>query len=142
MQPQASKASAVPNLGQLITPQKLIGDAQIPGGSINSIIYKPKKGITQVRTSDGFEYHFDATSGKLLNSGAKRTSFFIRLHEGSYFGSVVRDFVFLPSAIIFLISLLTGIYLTFFWLKRQFVVKHKKQPIFGDKQKANIESCL
>ena len=57
MQPLASKSSAVADLDQLISPQKIMADAQIPEGSINSIIYKPKKGITQVRTSNGFEYH-------------------------------------------------------------------------------------
>ena len=129
MQPEASKAREISHFHQLLSPNKIASVAQIPESDINSIIYKPKKGIIQVRSTDGYEYHLNAESGELLNSGPKRTSFFIRLHEGSFFGSWVRDFIFFPSAIIFLLSLLTGIYLTFFWLKRQFMVKHKKQTL-------------
>ena len=74
--------------------------------------------------------------------GLKEQVFLLGFMKEVFFGSWVRDFIFLPSAIIFLLSLLTGIYLTFFWLKRQFVVKHKRQLTFRHTQKANAESYL
>ena len=126
MQPKAMKLAPLDSFETLINPGSAAKVAQIPEGEINSMIYKPKKGIIQVRTNDGFEYHLNAKNGQIINSGPKRTSFFIRLHEGSYFGPKVRDYVFFPSAVIFLISLLTGIYLSFFWIKRKLVSKQKK----------------
>ena len=116
MQPQASKARVVANLDQLISPQKIVGTAQILEGVLILLSINPKKGLPKLEPAMDLSTIL-MQHRKLLNSGAKRTSFFIRLHEGSYFGAAVRDFVFLPSALIFLISLLTGIYLTFFGLK-------------------------
>ena len=129
MQPTPSKEVPV-NVHELVSPETALNISQIPVNSVNTIIYKPHKGIIQIRTDDRYEYHLSAKTGAIINDGAKRTSLFIRLHEGSFFGTSVRDFIFLPAAILLLISLLTGIYLSYFWFKRELkhsLIKRKKR---------------
>lgn len=133
MQPKASKLNSV-KLEKILSPAKLIESAGINETNLSSIIYKPAKGIVQIRTKNALEYHVNAASGEVLNQGPKRTSFFIQLHEGSYFGSSVRDFIFLPSAIFLLVTLVTGIYLSYFWFKRELKFFLKKRVLEANKR--------
>ena len=118
MQPPEIRRPAI-MINKLISPEKIIDVSGINPSLVNTIIYKPKSGIIQVRTNDQLEYHFSALDGSVLQFGPKRTSLFIQLHEGSYFGELVKNFVFIPMAFIFILVLFSGIYLTFFWLLRK-----------------------
>jgi len=116
MQPSSISLGPV-SIEKMVAP-KVFLEGKYDEKKIKSVIYKPAKGIIQVRTSDYREDIYSSKTGKLISSGAKRTSFFIQLHEGSYFGKGVRDYLFFPSAVALFITLITGIYLLYSWMKR------------------------
>ena len=81
--------------------------------SIASIIYSPKNGQFSVRTNEDREIRFNAQSLEVIAEGPKRTTLLIKLHEGLWFSSYVRDFIFLPSSIGLFFLLISGIILFF-----------------------------
>jgi len=116
MQPSSISLGPV-SIEKMVAP-KVFLEGKYDEKKIKSVIYRPAKGIIQVRTSDYREDIYSSKTGKLISSGAKRTPFFIQLHEGSYFGKGVRDYLFFPSAVALFITLITGIYLLYSWMKR------------------------
>ena len=116
MQPATINESPV-NHSRLVSPGEILNKNDIVG-EISSIIYKPKNGIVQIRTNDHYEYLISARTHKIIGHGPKRTSLFIQLHEGSFFGKNVRDYLFLPSSVFLLITILTGLFLSLSWFKR------------------------
>lgn len=80
-------------------------------GKITSIIFYPKKGYFSVRTDSDYEMRLHGESLKILTEGPKLTGWLIKLHEGSFFSEIVRDYIFLPSAFGLLILIVSGIYI-------------------------------
>ena len=50
----------------------------------------------------------DGNSGDVIYSGNRYTSLLIQIHEGVFFSSIVRDFVFFPTGIILVLLWITG----------------------------------
>lgn len=87
---------------------------------VNSIIYKPSKGTIQLRTKRSTLIQLNGTTAKILSIQARRTGWLIQLHEGSYWGKGVRQYIFLPSAIGLLLLLISGVLLIFNHYSRKF----------------------
>ncbi|PCJ16415.1 MAG: hypothetical protein COB02_16245 [Candidatus Cloacimonadota bacterium] len=85
---------------------------------IKSIKISPSKGLIQVRTKQGLQIQINGGNGKILEIAPRRSSFLIKLHEGSYWSSNIRDFIVMPSSIGLLLLILTGIIL---------LIKHKNR---------------
>jgi uncharacterized iron-regulated membrane protein len=78
---------------------------------ISSLRYAPSKGYFSIRMKNLRELRLHGETLKVLSEGNKKTPLFIQLHEGSYFGPRVRDFIFFPSALGLLFLLFSGSWL-------------------------------
>jgi uncharacterized iron-regulated membrane protein len=91
---------------------------------IDRLDVRPAKGMLKVRAKNRWEIQIDTSSGKILQVALRRSDLIERLHDGSFFSSYAKLWVFLPSALILLFLWLTGFYLFFLpntlkWKKRQ-----------------------
>lgn len=87
---------------------------------LSSVIYKPSKGVIQLRTRDNFLIQLDGASAEVLSIAPRRTGWLIQLHEGSYWGKGARLFVFLPAALGLFLLLVSGAILMVKHYKRKF----------------------
>ena len=92
---------------------------------IRSVVFRPSKGIYQVRPHDDWQYQISASTGEILDSSPRRTSFLVKLHEGSYWGNGIRYGLFFPAAIILTFLWASGLYMGVkFYRKRWKRLKH------------------
>lgn len=78
---------------------------------IKTIDVRPALGVARVRTRTGYEVQIDLASGKILSAEKRYTSFLIELHEGAAFGSLLRNFVFVPTGFLLILVLISGVFL-------------------------------
>lgn len=99
---------------QILTVSKKIKDAEIKGwNDISHFRVYFDKGYVLVRTKSGYQIQIDGVSAKVLSHGKRWTGWLIQLHEGTLFGKGVYYGVYLPASILFLVLLVTGVYLFF-----------------------------
>jgi uncharacterized iron-regulated membrane protein len=115
IQPPAERLEAqAPKLSfdHLLQVTQTVPEAEVGSWEdIRVVDVRPGQGVIRVRTRNEHEIQVDAVTGAVLAHGPRRTGLLIALHEGSWFGSVVRYGVFLPGAILLLILWTTGIFL-------------------------------
>lgn len=121
MQPSSSYFSPM-DFNEMPAPKDLLPNL-VASSNVNTIIYKPDKGIVQLRTKDNYEYFISAKNKKIVAQGAKRTPLFIQLHEGTFFGKYARELIFLPAAIFLFMTIFTGLFMSYFWYKRKITKK-------------------
>ena len=80
---------------------------------VSRLDVRPAKGMLKVRANNGWEIQLDSQSGNILQIAYRRTDIIESLHDGSFFHSHTKLWLFLPSGIIILGLWLTGIYLFF-----------------------------
>jgi uncharacterized iron-regulated membrane protein len=78
---------------------------------IERVELRPSKGLIKLIAKNGQEAQFDANSGQLLQVAARRSDTIEALHDGSYFGDVVKFGWFATSALGLLFATLSGIWL-------------------------------
>ena len=89
-------------------------DAQVKGWrDIERLDVRPDMGIIKVRCKNNTEIQLDAATGQVLQQAFRRSEIIKSIHEGSWFYSHARLWIFLPSAFILLILWMTGIILLF-----------------------------
>ncbi|MCK6476839.1 MAG: PepSY domain-containing protein [Phycisphaerales bacterium] len=69
--------------------------------------------VVKVMSRSGWEIQVCAVTGTLLGSAIRRSDLIEALHDGSWFGSVAKLGIFLPSAVLVLVLWLTGVWLWF-----------------------------
>ena len=122
---QPSRTSVQPaqiELHEMIPPQKLESITNKNGltsEKIKSIIYRPSQNVVSIRTDDGSEWVFKASNGEFIKKGAKRSTWLIELHEGTFWGKNIRDFIFLPSAVILFFLIISGMFLSYKYYVRK-----------------------
>jgi len=77
------------------------------------IEFKPSKGIMKFVTPDAWEIQVDPSTGEVLSVMKRRSDIIESLHDGNFFGSSMKYFLSLPTAIILIILSLTGVYMFF-----------------------------
>jgi uncharacterized iron-regulated membrane protein len=78
---------------------------------IERVELRPSKGLIKLVAGNGREAQFDAHSGELLQVATRRSDTIEALHDGSYFGDVVKFGWFATSALGLLLATLSGIWL-------------------------------
>jgi uncharacterized iron-regulated membrane protein len=99
----------------------------IPGAGIRDwsdiprLEVRPARGLIKVVSATGIEIQLDAATGDILQVAQRRSDLIEALHDGSWFHPHAKLWVFLPSALVLLGLLLTGIYLFIlpFWARRR-----------------------
>ncbi len=109
-------------------------EAQVTGWSdIDRVDVRPSKGILKIITTSRWEFQVALDDGRLLQTAFRRSDFIEHLHDGSFFGDRIKLWIFLPSGLIVLGLLLTGLYL---WIlptltkrKRERLALHKTAAV-------------
>jgi len=83
--------------------------------NIDRLDVRPSKGIIKVRSSNRWELQLDAVTGEILQVAYRRSDLIESIHDGSFFHDRVKMWIFLPSAFVLLLMLLTGLYLFVFY---------------------------
>lgn len=90
---------------------------------VSQIDVRPSAGNIRVRSKTlNWEVQINGETGLITSSAPRRQSLLVSIHEGAYFGPLVRYGVFLPSSIGVFFLLLSGIYL----LLKHYASKIKK----------------
>ncbi len=107
---------------QILTITKSVQKAGIQSwADVDRLDIRPGKGVIKVRGKNQWEIQIDHNSLKILHVAYRRSDFIESIHDGSYFHDYAKLGVFLPSAIILFVLLVTGLYLffkTFFTKKK------------------------
>ena len=91
------------------------------------IDYKVDKGMLKFITHDQWEVQVDTTTGEILSSKARRSDFFEKLHDGTYFGDWMKYYVLIPSAIFLFTLWMSGLYMFIYpYFKRAANKRNKK----------------
>ncbi len=80
---------------------------------IKRIDVQPEKGIAKLTTSGNYEVQIDTQTAKVLSASYRRSDLIESIHDGSFLHSGAKYYVSLPSGIILLVLLITGVVLFF-----------------------------
>jgi uncharacterized iron-regulated membrane protein len=107
----------------------LRADAKAPivWAQINRIDIRPSKNIAKIRLNDDMEYQVDLATHQVLKKSYRNTDWIEALHDGSWFHSLAKLYVFLPVALVLLVLWFTGGYLLFITLRNKRRAKIKGQ---------------
>jgi uncharacterized iron-regulated membrane protein len=92
---------------------------------INRLDVRPGKGIIKVRGNNNMEVQLDSKTGDVLQIAVRRSDVIESIHDGSFFHSNLKLWMFLPSALLLVGVWATGIYL--FLLPYLFRGKRKRK---------------
>ena len=125
----APKSSLAISFPQILEAARSIPEAKIQDWKdVSQIDIRPSVGNIRVRAKfTQYEIQIDGNTGKVTGTGIRRASFLTALHEGAYFGPVVRYGIFLPRALGVFFLLISGVYIFF----QPFFLKRKKKIISG-----------
>ena len=112
------------SFSRILDVAKTVPEAKVQGwNDIDRLDVRPGKGMLKIRCKNRWEIQLDAASGDVLQVAFRRSDLIESLHDGSYFGGVVKLGIFLPAAIILMVLWGTGIYLFFL----PYLAKRKKR---------------
>ncbi len=78
---------------------------------VSRLYFRPDKGIIKVQGNNSWEVQIAANSGEVVQVAYRRSDFIESLHDGSFFGSFAKYWLFLPSALILIVLWFTGLVL-------------------------------
>lgn len=91
------------------------------------IDYKTDRGMVKFITIDGWEVQVDTTNASVLSVKERRSDFFEKLHDGSWFGDWMKYYILIPSAICLFTLWITGLYMFIYpYFKRASNKRNKK----------------
>ena len=111
---------------QLMDAAKSVKEAQITSWEdIRRIDIQPGKGMAKVVSTNNYEVQVDTETGQVLQIAYRRSDIIESLHDGTYFHDSVKYLVSLPTGVILLVLLVSGVVLFFqpYWVK----AKRKKR---------------
>lgn len=89
---------------------KSVPEAQIESwGDVDRLDVRPGKGVVKVRAENRWEIQLDSQSGEILQRAYRRSDLIESIHDGSFFHSKAKLWVFLPCAVILLTLWASGI---------------------------------
>ncbi len=112
--PEKKGAGHVPEVGfeKILQAARAVPEARVATwNDIDRLDIRPGKGIVKVQSKAGWEIQLDARTGEMLQAAVRRSDLIESLHDGSWFFSDAKLWVFLPAALILLGLWATGIYL-------------------------------
>ena len=80
---------------------------------IERIDIRPSKGIAKIKSKNNWEIQIDIETSEIYSTNYRRSDIIESIHDGSFFGDIVKYGWFLPSGVLLLILSLTGIYMFF-----------------------------
>ena len=89
---------------------------------------KAGKGIVKFVAANNWEAQIDTDTGEVLQVAFRRSDIIEKLHDGSFFASWVKRFIFLPVGIVLLVMWGTGIYLFILPHWKRYQKKQRRKP--------------
>jgi uncharacterized iron-regulated membrane protein len=88
---------------------------------LDRVDVKPDKGVVKFVAVNGWEAQVDTGTGEVVQVAYRRSDLIESLHDGSFFTSWTKKWVFLPSGMVLLVLWGTGIYLFFlpYWKRAE-----------------------
>jgi len=118
---------------QLFESVSKVKDAEISSWKdIKRIDIQPSKGLAKVTSANNYEIQVDVETGDVLQYAYRRSDLIEALHDGTFFHDNAKYFMSLPTAVILLALLITGVVLFFqpYYVrsgrKRKSIAKHAK----------------
>ncbi|MEM7661921.1 MAG: PepSY-associated TM helix domain-containing protein [Pseudomonadota bacterium] len=78
---------------------------------IDRIDVRPGKGVAKFRGENNWEVQVDTTNGEVLHAAFRRSDIIESIHDGSFFASWTKLFLFLPAGLVLFGLWGTGLYL-------------------------------
>lgn len=103
----------------LSMPEILDISRTVPAASIRTwedvyrLELRPNRGLVKVVAANRTEIQMCAATGAVLQVAHRRSDLIEALHDGSWFHPLVKSWLFIPSGVVLLGLLLTGVYLFF-----------------------------
>ncbi len=114
IQPPTQEVIAAPEVSfeTILSVVKSIPEMQVTDWSdIDRLDVRPEKGIVKVRGNNLWEAQLNLKTGEVLQLAYRRTDVIESIHDGSWFHSQTKLWVFLPAAFVLLFMTLSGTYL-------------------------------
>ncbi len=112
--PTQQGATTVPSISfdQIMDAAQTAAKAGISSwDDVDRIDVRPDEGVAKIRSVTGWEVQVDTDSGEVLQVAYRRSDLIESIHDGTWFHSRLKLWLFFPVAIVLLILYLTGIYL-------------------------------
>lgn len=120
-QPGSTKEPTI-SFERILAGARSVPEAGIEGwADIDRLDVRPSKGMLKVRSHNRWEIQLDAATGEVLQVAYRRSDLIESLHDGSFFHEKAKLWVFLPSALVLLLLLVSGLvlFLQPYWAKRR-----------------------
>lgn len=113
---RGAQANVAVDLESLLGSVRSLAALNVSGWEdVKRVDIRPNRGIAKISLENGWEVQVDLSNGAVLQSAYRRSDLIESIHDGSFFGGELTKLgVFLPSAVILLVMLLTGLWM--FWL--------------------------
>jgi uncharacterized iron-regulated membrane protein len=86
---------------------------------VDRLDVRPQKGIVKVRCKNRWEIQIDLQTGEILQVAVRRSDLIESIHTGSFFNNHVKLWVFLPTGLMLVVLVISGLSL--------FLLPHLKQ---------------
>jgi len=97
---------------QILESAKTAPEAQIADwNDIDRLDVRPGSGIIKIRARNNWEIQIDHQTGEVLQASYRRSDIIESIHDGSFFHSRAKHWLFFPSAITLLLLCITGVYM-------------------------------
>ena len=101
-----------------------VPEADVDGWEdIDRLDVRPGRGLLKVRCANRWEVQLDAVSGDVLSSHYRRSDLIESLHDGSWFHSSAKYWLFLPAALVLCGLWASGVYL---WLLPHLIKRRRR----------------
>ena len=115
IQPPTHQGAAGPpsiSFPQVLDAVMAVPEAAVHGWEdIDRVDVRPSNGVLKVRAKNRWEIQLDAQSGEVLQLAYRRSDLIESIHDGSFFHSNVKLWLFLPTAVVVIGLWTTGLYL-------------------------------
>ena len=102
------------SFAKILEQARSVPEAEIDSwADIDRLDVRPGHGMLKVQAKNHWEIQLDARTGEILQVAYRRSDWIESMHDGSWFHALVKQWLFLPTAIILLVLWLTGLYLFF-----------------------------
>jgi hypothetical protein len=78
---------------------------------VDRLDVRPEKGMLKVRCRNSWEVQIDTATGGVLQVAYRRSDLIESIHDGSFFHTWVKSWIFFPAGLVLLGLWLTGVYL-------------------------------
>ena len=104
------------------------------------IDYQTDGGMVKFITKDDWEIQLDTANADILSVKLRRSDFFEKLHDGTYFGDWMKYYVLIPSAVFLLTLWMTGLYMFIYpYIKKAFKRRKRELKRIHSSPKINVD---